>query len=170
MLNLRTLADPPSLTRHTNAVFSAAVPEYVLKVTVTQSIPGRACSRMLAEANPISLDAEADGGNLVPPFAGSNQERNRTGELGNDRPSNTAPPFGLGTRGLRFALAKARTQNPARVQSFREPFLFLCPSLRWHGLNGGEGGIRTHGTLAGTPDFESGTFDQAPPPLRGRRD
>ena len=25
-------------------------------------------------------------------------------------------------------------------------------------MNGGEGGIRTHGTLARTPDFESGTF------------
>ena len=31
---------------------------------------------------------------------------------------------------------------------------------------GGEGGIRTHGTLTGTPDFESGTIDRAPPPLR----
>ncbi len=26
---------------------------------------------------------------------------------------------------------------------------------------GGEGGIRTHGTVAGTPDFESGTFDHS---------
>ncbi len=34
--------------------------------------------------------------------------------------------------------------------------------------NGGEGGIRTLGTVAGTPDFESGTFNPAPPPLRGR--
>jgi hypothetical protein len=25
-------------------------------------------------------------------------------------------------------------------------------------ITGGEGGIRTHGTLARTPDFESGTF------------
>ena len=33
---------------------------------------------------------------------------------------------------------------------------------------GGEGGIRTPGTLAGTPDFESGAFDQALPPLRVR--
>jgi hypothetical protein len=32
---------------------------------------------------------------------------------------------------------------------------------------GGEGGIRTPGTLAGTPDFESGPFNQAPAPLRG---
>ncbi len=33
-------------------------------------------------------------------------------------------------------------------------------------LRGGEGGIRTRGTLAGTPDFESGTFghsDTSPP-------
>ena len=34
---------------------------------------------------------------------------------------------------------------------------------------GGEGGIRTHGTLASTPDFESGTFNRTPPPLRGRQ-
>ena len=27
--------------------------------------------------------------------------------------------------------------------------------------NGGEGGIRTHGTLSGTPDFESGTIDHS---------
>ena len=27
--------------------------------------------------------------------------------------------------------------------------------------HGGEGGIRTHGTLAGTPDFESGTIDHS---------
>ena len=26
---------------------------------------------------------------------------------------------------------------------------------------GGEGGIRTHGRLAPTPDFESGTFDHS---------
>ena len=26
---------------------------------------------------------------------------------------------------------------------------------------GGEGGIRTHGTVTGTPDFESGTFDHS---------
>jgi hypothetical protein len=26
--------------------------------------------------------------------------------------------------------------------------------------NGGRGGIRTHGTVARTPDFESGAFDQ----------
>jgi len=32
-----------------------------------------------------------------------------------------------------------------------------CPSWR----NGGEGGIRTHGTLSGTPDFESGTIDHS---------
>src|SRR5690606_21228132 len=34
---------------------------------------------------------------------------------------------------------------------------------------GGEGGIRTHGRLAPTPDFESGTFDHsATSPLEGR--
>jgi hypothetical protein len=35
-------------------------------------------------------------------------------------------------------------------------------TLRWlFLLRGGEGGIRTHGTLARTPDFESGTFDHS---------
>ena len=29
------------------------------------------------------------------------------------------------------------------------------------GINGGEGGIRTHGGLTPTPDFESGTFDHS---------
>ena len=33
------------------------------------------------------------------------------------------------------------------------------------GCGCGEGGIRTPGTLAGTPDFESGAIDQALPPL-----
>ena len=28
-------------------------------------------------------------------------------------------------------------------------------------MRGGEGGIRTHGTVARTPDFESGTFDHS---------
>ncbi len=31
---------------------------------------------------------------------------------------------------------------------------------------GGEGGIRTPGTLASTSDFESGAFNRALPPLR----
>jgi hypothetical protein len=33
-------------------------------------------------------------------------------------------------------------------------------------VTGGEGGIRTHDTLASIPDFESGAFDRALPPLR----
>ena len=31
--------------------------------------------------------------------------------------------------------------------------------MRW--LNGGEGGIRTHGTVARTPHFECGAFDHS---------
>jgi hypothetical protein len=34
------------------------------------------------------------------------------------------------------------------------------------GLNGGEGGIRTPDTRKGMPDFESGAFNRALPPLR----
>jgi hypothetical protein len=30
-----------------------------------------------------------------------------------------------------------------------------------HWWSGGEGGIRTHGDVATTPDFESGTFDHS---------
>ena len=33
-------------------------------------------------------------------------------------------------------------------------------------ISGGEGGIRTPGTLASTSDFESGAFNRALPPLR----
>jgi len=33
-------------------------------------------------------------------------------------------------------------------------------------MTGGEGGIRTPGTLASTSDFESGAFNRALPPLR----
>ena len=33
-------------------------------------------------------------------------------------------------------------------------------------LNGGEGGIRTPDTLTSMPDFESGAFNRALPPLR----
>ncbi len=35
--------------------------------------------------------------------------------------------------------------------------VLVCPS----GESGGEGGIRTHGTVSGTPDFESGTIDHS---------
>ena len=33
-------------------------------------------------------------------------------------------------------------------------------------IYGGEGGIRTPGSLSTTPDFESGAFNRALPPLR----
>ena len=35
--------------------------------------------------------------------------------------------------------------------------------------DGGEGGIRTHGRLAPSPDFESGPFNRTPAPLREGR-
>jgi hypothetical protein len=35
--------------------------------------------------------------------------------------------------------------------------------------NGGQGGIRTPVTLAGQPDFESGAFNRALPPVRNQR-
>jgi hypothetical protein len=45
-----------------------------------------------------------------------------------------------------------------KKDSLWEPFLFI----------GGEGGIRTHGTLARTPDFESGTFGHSVTSPKGR--
>jgi hypothetical protein len=41
----------------------------------------------------------------------------------------------------------------------RESFRTSLDRLRLAG--GGEGGIRTHGTVTRTPDFESGTFDHS---------
>lgn len=37
-------------------------------------------------------------------------------------------------------------------------------------LNGGEGGIRTPDSLTTMPDFESGAFNRALPPLRNPKD
>jgi hypothetical protein len=43
-----------------------------------------------------------------------------------------------------------------------------CGSAGFPLIPGGEGGIRTHGRLLPTPDFESGTFDHsATSPGRG---
>src|SRR5438128_1861955 len=47
------------------------------------------------------------------------------------------------------------------------PVVGLCSSEE---KTGGEGGIRTHGTLSGTPDFESGTIDHsATSPVQERK-
>ena len=51
----------------------------------------------------------------------------------------------------------------------------ICRGFRWamrmsweyaKCTDGGEGGIRTPGTLTGTSDFESGALNRALPPLR----
>ena len=50
----------------------------------------------------------------------------------------------------------------ARVDSQRESLVLSNLGTPWpEAETGGEGGIRTHGTLAGTPDFESGTIDHS---------
>ena len=36
----------------------------------------------------------------------------------------------------------------------------------YENISGGEGGIRTPDTLTSMPDFESGAFNRAPPPLQ----
>ena len=50
----------------------------------------------------------------------------------------------------------------SRVRPFRRtsshPFFWLRQMVSWTAPNGGEGGIRTPGTLSGTTDFESVTF------------
>ena len=50
----------------------------------------------------------------------------------------------------------------SRIRSFRRtsshPFFRLRRMMSWAAPNGGEGGIRTPGTLSGTTDFESVTF------------
>jgi hypothetical protein len=50
-----------------------------------------------------------------------------------------------------------------------KPVLLNYLTLYFHlfsGFYGGEGGIRTPGSLSTTPDFESGAFNRALPPLR----
>ena len=52
------------------------------------------------------------------------------------------------------------------VATGRENFYRVAPSIGRTGVNGGEGGIRTPDTLTSMPDFESGAFNRALPPLR----
>ena len=42
----------------------------------------------------------------------------------------------------------------------------VCISFNLRGFYGGEGGIRTPDSLSTMPDFESGAFNRALPPLR----
>ena len=42
--------------------------------------------------------------------------------------------------------------------------------VSWAGPNGGEGGIRTPGTLPGTTDFESVTFSHSATSPKGRQE
>ena len=82
------------------------------------------------------------------------------------RKTRAAAPSRPRTRGLRFGCAKPIGQNPAESRDFLGQPWIHAGSLCVGRLRGGEGGIRTHGTLTGTPDFESGTFNRTPPPLR----
>ena len=74
----------------------------------------------------------------------------------------------------KFALAVA-----SKVGSNEKPLILLFKNQGLASDHGGEGGIRTPGTLTRTPDFESGTFNRSAtspkglaaeglrPPLRG---
>src|SRR5580658_763141 len=56
--------------------------------------------------------------------------------------------------------------SPTARASLSPAWRSSWPSQTCAGLRGGERGIRTHGTLTGTPDFESGSFghsDSSPP-------
>ena len=64
-------------------------------------------------------------------------------------PRSAAPPSG----------GASTARSPSGASSHAYPLLF---SLRaFFPVYGGESGIRTHGTLASTPDFESGTFGRS---------
>src|SRR5690606_3403610 len=76
------------------------------------------------------------------------------------RPSGPLATLAVQPRAARLSnpVVLAVGSNPAssdptiRKGATRAPFLIV---------SGGEGGIRTHGTLARTPDFESGPFDHS---------
>jgi hypothetical protein len=58
---------------------------------------------------------------------------------------------------------KTGSENPLsrKVREFREVTPTCLPRLVDTRLDGGEGGIRTHGALASTPVFETGTFNHS---------
>src|SRR6185437_6517443 len=81
-------------------------------------------------------------------------------------------PFALARCGASLRLSKIAPGN------FVEPSGFVHTTLSARHKNaprggvfvsGGEGGIRTHGTLTRTPDFESGTFDHSATSPKGSR-
>src|SRR6478672_3862455 len=55
----------------------------------------------------------------------------------------------------------AHLSNPVGPSTHRASPDTQTPPFGGACVSGGEGGIRTHGTLARTPDFESGTFDHS---------
>src|SRR6478672_4063116 len=55
----------------------------------------------------------------------------------------------------------AHLSNPVGPSTHRASPDTQTPPFGGACLSGGEGGIRTHGTLTRTPDFESGTFDHS---------
>ena len=67
--------------------------------------------------------------------------------------------FGLRAQFRRSCFSCSRSEREKRLRGLFE-----------HGAqtrsDSGEGGIRTPGTLAGTPDFESGAIDRTLPPLQ----
>ena len=66
------------------------------------------------------------------------------------------------------ACCSLKDKKPFINKAFRRDTSRYWSLLEFFGVRlGGEGGIRTHGGLAPTPDFESGTFDHsATSPIR----
>ena len=64
------------------------------------------------------------------------------------------------------ATRTATSNKKAASEKRRRPSLLFYISFNLNSLYGGEGGIRTPDSLSTMPDFESGAFNRALPPLR----
>src|SRR6202012_5618147 len=67
--------------------------------------------------------------------------------------------FGPRAQFRRSCFSRSRSEHEKRLRGLLEP------GAQARRVSG-EGGIRTPGTLAGTPDFESGAIDRTLPPLQ----
>ena len=78
----------------------------------------------------------------------------------------------LDWRGSREIVARWRSHgsDSAQIVPQYPGVIFGDPVRRLVcGVSGGEGGIRTHGTVSGTPHFECGTFDHSATSPRDER-
>ncbi len=119
-------------------------------------VPQRTAQELMRHSEPRLTASVYTDANLLPLHT-------EVGKLSCPAPSQTASRK-VGIMGVIVSKADQRTNLHKSPQSpERTDFVQACPSIG----NGGGGGIRTHGTLSGTPDFESGTIDHsATPPLQ----